>query len=151
MLIIALVYIYEVNPQHFFFFCHRDTQASGKLSFNREFFDERWSRHRTVTCLDWSTQVLEDDNLLLFLFPSNRLHLKLFYFVEEEEECIGEVVAPEQLQKCKKELFWGGGPFLQPVNVPLVAALTLYSLKSECIFSKLFSKHFLRYQHGEFV
>ena len=51
----------------FFFFCHRDTQASGKLSFNREFFDERWSRHRTVTCLDWSTQVQEDDNLLLLL------------------------------------------------------------------------------------
>ena len=151
MLIIALVYVYEVNPQHFSS-CHRDTQASGKLSFNREFFDERWSRHRTVTCLDWSTQVLEDDNLLL-LFPSNRLHLKLFNFVEEEE-CIGEVVAPEQLQKCKKELFWGGeegDPFLQLVNVPLVAVLTLYSLKSECIFSKLFSKHFLRYQHGEFV
>lgn len=36
-----------------------DTQASGKLSFNREFFDERWSRHRTVTCLDWSTQYPE--------------------------------------------------------------------------------------------
>lgn len=36
-----------------------DTQASGKLSFSREFFDERWSRHRTVTCLDWSTQYPE--------------------------------------------------------------------------------------------
>ena len=29
--------------------------------------------------------------------------------------------------------------------------LTLYALKSVCIFSILFSKHFLRYQHGEFV
>ena len=29
--------------------------------------------------------------------------------------------------------------------------LTLYALKSVCIFSILFSKHFLGYQHGEFV
>ena len=29
--------------------------------------------------------------------------------------------------------------------------LTLYALKSVCIFSILFSKHFLRCQHGEFV
>lgn len=36
-----------------------DAQAAGKMSFNREFFDERWSRHRTVTCLDWSTQYPE--------------------------------------------------------------------------------------------
>src|SRR6218665_1078084 len=28
-----------------------------QLKMNRQFFDERWSKHRTVTSLDWSTQV----------------------------------------------------------------------------------------------
>lgn len=45
-----------------------DTLASGKLAFNREFFDERWSRHRTVTCLDWSTQYPE---LLVAAYNNN--------------------------------------------------------------------------------
>jgi len=27
-----------------------------KLKVNRQFFDERWSKHRTVTCFDWSLQ-----------------------------------------------------------------------------------------------
>ena len=49
---------------NFFSFCS-DAQAAGKMSFNREFFDERWSRHRTVTCLDWSTQVLVTDAVVL--------------------------------------------------------------------------------------
>lgn len=37
----------------------RDKEAIGKLKFSREFYDERWSRHRTVTCLDWSSQYPE--------------------------------------------------------------------------------------------
>lgn len=45
-----------------------ETLASGKISFNREFFDERWSRHRTVTCLDWSTQYPE---LLVAAYNNN--------------------------------------------------------------------------------
>ena len=50
---------------NFFFSFRSDAQAAGKMSFNREFFDERWSRHRTVTCLDWSTQVLVTDAVVL--------------------------------------------------------------------------------------
>lgn len=44
---------------HFFvfgLFC-REIQAGAKLSLNRQFFDERWSKHRVVSCLDWSSQV----------------------------------------------------------------------------------------------
>lgn len=33
-----------------------DKDAGAKLSLDRSFFDDRWSKHRTVTCLDWSTQ-----------------------------------------------------------------------------------------------
>lgn len=35
----------------------REIQAGAKLSLNRQFFDERWSKHRVVSCLDWSSQV----------------------------------------------------------------------------------------------
>ncbi|XP_065787828.1 cytoplasmic dynein 1 intermediate chain 2 isoform X1 [Muntiacus reevesi] len=34
-------------------------QAGAKLSLNRQFFDERWSKHRVVSCLDWSSQYPE--------------------------------------------------------------------------------------------
>jgi len=33
-----------------------DTLASKKLSLSRKFFDERWSKHRCITCMDWSQQ-----------------------------------------------------------------------------------------------
>ncbi|XP_038045616.1 cytoplasmic dynein 1 intermediate chain 2-like isoform X1 [Patiria miniata] len=36
-----------------------DKDAGAKLSLNYQFFDERWSRHRTVTSLDWSSQFPE--------------------------------------------------------------------------------------------
>lgn len=36
-----------------------EIQAGAKLSLNRQFFDERWSKHRVVTCLDWSSQYPE--------------------------------------------------------------------------------------------
>ncbi|XP_041460776.1 cytoplasmic dynein 1 intermediate chain 2-like isoform X1 [Lytechinus variegatus] len=36
-----------------------DKDAGAKLSLNRSFSDERWSRHRVVTCLDWSNQYPE--------------------------------------------------------------------------------------------
>ena len=32
-------------------------QSGERLKLNREFFDERWSKHRIVTSMDWSTQV----------------------------------------------------------------------------------------------
>ncbi|XP_046704019.1 cytoplasmic dynein 1 intermediate chain 1 isoform X2 [Silurus meridionalis] len=33
-----------------------ETQAGFNLSFNRQFYNEQWSKHRVVTCLDWSLQ-----------------------------------------------------------------------------------------------
>ncbi|XP_053354604.1 cytoplasmic dynein 1 intermediate chain 2 isoform X3 [Clarias gariepinus] len=45
-----------------------DTQGGTKLSLNRQFTDERWSKHRVVTCLDWSPQYPE---LLVASYSSN--------------------------------------------------------------------------------
>lgn len=39
---------------------YREIQAGAKLSLNRQFFDERWSKHRVVSCLDWSSQVKQN-------------------------------------------------------------------------------------------
>ncbi|XP_077472998.1 dynein, cytoplasmic 1, intermediate chain 2a-like isoform X1 [Stigmatopora argus] len=36
-----------------------EIQGATKLSLNRQFMDERWSKHRVVTCLDWSPQYPE--------------------------------------------------------------------------------------------
>ncbi|KAJ7412896.1 hypothetical protein BTVI_44961 [Pitangus sulphuratus] len=36
-----------------------DVQAGSNLSFNRQFYDEHWSKHRVVTCMDWSLQYPE--------------------------------------------------------------------------------------------
>uniref|UniRef100_A0A8C1L097 Dynein, cytoplasmic 1, intermediate chain 2a n=1 Tax=Cyprinus carpio TaxID=7962 RepID=A0A8C1L097_CYPCA len=36
-----------------------EMQAGAKLSLNRKFVDDRWSRQRVVTCLDWSPQYPE--------------------------------------------------------------------------------------------
>ncbi|KAM9803448.1 dynein, cytoplasmic 1, intermediate chain 2a-like isoform 1-T1 [Syngnathus typhle] len=36
-----------------------EIQGATKLSLNRQFTDERWSKHRVVTCLDWSLQYPE--------------------------------------------------------------------------------------------
>lgn len=48
----------------------RGGQLEGEqLKLNRQFFDERWSKHRTVTSLDWSTQFPE---LLLSSYNSNK-------------------------------------------------------------------------------
>ncbi|XP_035379927.1 cytoplasmic dynein 1 intermediate chain 2 isoform X2 [Electrophorus electricus] len=45
-----------------------ETQAGTKLSLNRQFSDERWCRHRVITCLDWSSQHPE---LLVASYNSN--------------------------------------------------------------------------------
>ncbi|XP_045210201.2 cytoplasmic dynein 1 intermediate chain 2-like isoform X9 [Mercenaria mercenaria] len=42
--------------------------AGERLKVNREFFDERWSKHRIVTSLDWSTQFPE---LLVASYSAN--------------------------------------------------------------------------------
>ncbi|XP_074593499.1 dynein, cytoplasmic 1, intermediate chain 2a-like isoform X2 [Brevipalpus obovatus] len=36
-----------------------EDQSGASLSFNKCFFDEKWSKNRTVTCMDWSTQFPE--------------------------------------------------------------------------------------------
>ncbi|KAG9477316.1 hypothetical protein GDO78_002617 [Eleutherodactylus coqui] len=36
-----------------------EIQAGAKISLSRQFFDERWSKHRVVSCLDWSSQYPE--------------------------------------------------------------------------------------------
>ncbi|KAJ0003619.1 hypothetical protein NQD34_008717 [Periophthalmus magnuspinnatus] len=40
---------------------HKDGDVSGgsSLSFSRVFYDEHWSKHRVITCLDWSPQYPE--------------------------------------------------------------------------------------------
>nr|XP_055069023.1 dynein, cytoplasmic 1, intermediate chain 2a isoform X1 [Misgurnus anguillicaudatus] len=45
-----------------------ESQAGSKLYLNRQFVDERWSKHRVVTCLDWSPQYPE---LLVASYGSN--------------------------------------------------------------------------------
>lgn len=45
-----------------------DRKSSGKLNFNRIFFDEKWSRNRCVTSFDWSAQYNE---LLLASYSTN--------------------------------------------------------------------------------
>lgn len=35
----------------------RDLGSGSSLSFSRLFYDEHWSKHRVITCLDWSPQV----------------------------------------------------------------------------------------------
>ena len=34
-----------------------DLQAGAKLVLCRQFADDRWTKNRVVTCLDWSPQV----------------------------------------------------------------------------------------------
>lgn len=36
---------------------HRDLQGGSSLALSRLFYDEHWSKHRVITCLDWSPQV----------------------------------------------------------------------------------------------
>ncbi|XP_037549084.1 cytoplasmic dynein 1 intermediate chain 1 [Nematolebias whitei] len=36
-----------------------DSGSGSSLSFNRLFYDEHWSKHRVITCLDWSPQYPE--------------------------------------------------------------------------------------------
>lgn len=41
-----------------------ELQAGAKLVLNRQFSDERWTKNRVVTCLDWSPQVRYDTRLI---------------------------------------------------------------------------------------
>lgn len=45
----------------------RDLGSGSSLSLCRLFYDEHWSKHRVITCLDWSPQVGPS---LLWMFPA---------------------------------------------------------------------------------
>ena len=36
---------------------YRDSHIFDNIALNREFYDEKWTKNRVVTSLDWSTQV----------------------------------------------------------------------------------------------
>ena len=56
--------------RHVFFSLSRLAEGE-RLQVNRSFFDERWTKHRIVTCMDWSAQV----RLFGFLFCTRRIHV----------------------------------------------------------------------------
>ena len=37
--------------------CDSEAMAGEKLKVNRDFYDDKWSKHRIITSLDWSVQV----------------------------------------------------------------------------------------------
>jgi hypothetical protein len=57
MLILRMTQVIMLSFLGGVIFSCREIQAGAKLSLNRQFFDERWSKHRVVSCLDWSSQV----------------------------------------------------------------------------------------------
>lgn len=61
-----LIYLFLFNILYTLVF--RDEKSHQRISLNRHFFDERWSRNRTVTSLDWSPQFPE---LLLASYNNN--------------------------------------------------------------------------------
>lgn len=70
-----------VLEPHFYLCCltHlRDVQAGANLSFNRQFYDEHWSKHRVVTCMDWSLQVRV--NVFMTFVWKKKIKRYLFYF-----------------------------------------------------------------------
>nr|XP_006825235.1 PREDICTED: uncharacterized protein LOC102801276 [Saccoglossus kowalevskii] len=46
----------------------KEMEAGAKLALHRQFYDERWSKHRVITSMDWSTQYPE---LLMASYNSN--------------------------------------------------------------------------------
>lgn len=47
-----------------------DDRSGYKIHLNRVFYDERWSRNRCVTCMDWSPQFPE---LLVASYHNNEV------------------------------------------------------------------------------
>lgn len=117
VLIINLVHSYWIFRVKAFSYCQRDCidpnadvhtgalcvwcsemQAGAKLSLNRQFMDERWSKHRVVTCLDWSPQVTREHILNLLvrskILPFHLLILKYVIFIcffnltSQEHQCL---------------------------------------------------------------
>ena len=53
---------------HLIFVSFSEAMAGERLKLNREFYDEKWSKNRIISSLDWSTQHPE---LLLGSYSSN--------------------------------------------------------------------------------
>jgi len=51
-------------------FSFSDDRSGYKIHLNRCFYDERWSRNRCVTCMDWSPQFPE---LLVASYHNNEV------------------------------------------------------------------------------
>lgn len=70
----------------------RDLGSGSSLSFSRLFYDEHWSKHRVITCLDWSPQVWPETlcpSLNTFL-PATMKLIYSFASVFQEEEIISD-------------------------------------------------------------
>ena len=37
--------------------CDSEAMAGERLKLSRDFYDDKWSKHRIITSLDWSSQV----------------------------------------------------------------------------------------------
>lgn len=57
-----------------FFHLFSDDRSGYKIHLNRVFYDERWSRNRCVTCMDWSPQFPE---LLVASYHNNEVCLQI--------------------------------------------------------------------------
>lgn len=89
---------------------HRDVQAGANLSFNRQFYDEHWSKHRVVTCMDWSLQVRCEVGRCFHITstsPHKTYGQPLFVLLYAEQDVIFEITArpcvSESTFLCKEE------------------------------------------------
>lgn len=114
---ISYLFLFEVEPLIdlwfcFFDFCFflllREIQAGAKLSLNRQFMDERWSKHRVVTCLDWSPQVIFFDSSFInktsLKTPLNGCSGAFFCFLLKLKNLIGFLTALDVLWLCYMSL-----------------------------------------------
>lgn len=52
-----------------------DEKSHARLSLNRVFYDDRWSKNRCITCMDWSTHFPE---LVVASYHNNEVRWELF-------------------------------------------------------------------------
>lgn len=53
-----------------------DEKSHARLSLNRVFYDDRWSKNRCITCMDWSTHFPE---LVVASYHNNEVRRELFH------------------------------------------------------------------------
>lgn len=59
ILLPSFLFFFSVQGIFTNLFLCRNENGGVKLSLNRWFYDERWSRNRCITCMDWSPQYPE--------------------------------------------------------------------------------------------